>query len=55
MKLFEDKFELFFNDLELQKFKEECFSKSLRALQVKNGNMPKWNSTIDQLNSYPKG
>ena len=55
MKLFEDKFELFFNDLELQKFKEECRSKSLKALQVKNGNIPKWNDTIDELNSYPKG
>ena len=55
MKLFEDKFELFFNDLELQKFKEECRSKSLRALQVKNGNIPKWNDTIDELKSYAKG
>ena len=55
MKLFEDKFELFFNDLELQKFKEECRSKSLRALQVKNGNIPKWNDTIDELKTYAKG
>ena len=55
MKLFEDKFELFFNDLVLQKFKEECRSKSLMALQIKNGNIPKWNDAIDELNNYAKG
>ena len=55
MKLFEDKFELFFNDLTLQQFKEECLSKSLKALQVKNGNIPKWNELIDELESYSKG
>ena len=55
MKLFEDKFELFFNDLTLHQFKEECLSKSLKALQVKNGNIPKWNKSIDELESYSKG
>jgi tRNA (mo5U34)-methyltransferase len=55
MKLFKDKFDLFFNDLTLHQFKEECLSKSLKALQVKNGNIPKWNKSIDELESYSKG
>jgi len=41
MNLFEDKFRLFFNDLTLHKFADECLSKSLEAFQVNNGNIPK--------------
>ncbi len=55
MKLFEDKFELFFNDLVLQEFKNECLLKSLKALQVKNGNIPKWTSALDEIKAFIKG
>jgi tRNA (mo5U34)-methyltransferase len=55
MKLFEDKFELFFNDLVLQEFKDECLLMSLKALQVKNGNIPKWTSALDEINAFTKG
>ena len=55
MKLFEDKFESFFSDLDLHQFKEECLLKSLKALQVKNGNIPNGINAIDELESYSKG
>ena len=55
MKLFEDKFNLFFNDLVLQKFKDECLLKSLDAFAVKNGNIPKWTSALDEINAFKKG
>ena len=55
MKLFEDKFELFFNDLPLQQFKEECLSKSLKAFKINNGNVPKWSEVLDELNALSKG
>ncbi len=55
MKLFEDKFELFFNDLPFQEFKEECLSKSLKVFKIKNGNVPKWSEALDELNALPKG
>jgi len=55
MNLFEDKFRLFFNDLTLHKFADECLSKSLKAFQVNNGNIPKWNEALDGLNTLSKG
>ena len=55
MKLFEDKFELFFNDLVLQEFKDECLLKSRDAFAVKNGNIPKWTSALDEINAFKKG
>ena len=55
MKLFEERFDLFFNDLELQKFSNECLTKSIKAFQIKNGNAPKWNEALDQLNALSKG
>jgi len=55
MKLFEDKFELFFNDLPLQQFKEECLSKSLKAFKINNGNESKWSAALDELNALSKG
>ncbi len=55
MKLFEEKFELFFNDLPLQQFKEECLSKSLKAFKINNGNEPKWSAALDELNALPRG
>ena len=55
MKLFEDKFEPFFSDSELQKFKEECLRKSLMAFNIKNGNVPKWSDALNKLNATKKG
>ena len=55
MKLFEDKFEPFFSDSELQKFKEECLRKSLMAFNIKNGNVPKWTDALNKLNATKKG
>jgi len=55
MKLFEDKFESFFSDAELQKFKEECLLKSLMAFNIKNGNVPKWTDALNKLNAIKKG
>lgn len=55
MNLFEDKFRLFFNDLTLHKFADECLSKSLKAFQVNNGNIQKWNEALDGLNTLSKG
>ena len=55
MKLFEERFDLFFNDLELQNFSNECLTKSIKAFQIKNGNAPKWNEALDQLNALSKG
>jgi tRNA (mo5U34)-methyltransferase len=55
MKLFEDKFESFFSDTELQKFKEECLRKSLMAFNIKNGNVPKWTDALNKLNATKKG
>ena len=55
MKLFEDKFNLFFNDLVMQKFKDECLLKSRKAFVVKNGNIPKWTSALDEISAFKKG
>ena len=55
MKLFEDKFESFFSDAELQEFKEECLLKSLMAFKIKNGNVPKWTDALNKLNAIKKG
>ena len=55
MKLFEDKFESFFSDVELQEFKEECLLKSLMAFKIKNGNVPKWTDALNKLNTIKKG
>lgn len=55
MKLFEDKFESFFSDVELQEFKEECLLKSLMAFKIKNGNVPKWTDALNKLNAIKKG
>jgi tRNA (mo5U34)-methyltransferase len=55
MKLFEDKFKLFFNDLVLQKFKDECLLKSHNAFAIKNGNIPKWTSALDEISAFKKG
>ena len=55
MKLFEERFDLFFNDLELQNFSNECLTKSIKAFQIKNGNAPKWNEALDQLNALSQG
>ena len=55
MKLLEVKFDMFFNDLSLQKFKKECLSKSLKAFQVNNGNIPKWNEVIENLSDISMG
>ena len=55
MKLFEDKFESFFSDAELQEFKEECLLKSLMAFKIKNGNVPKWTDALIKLNAIKKG
>ena len=55
MKLFEDKFESFFSDVELQEFKEECLLKSLVAFKIKNGNVPKWTDALNKLNAIKKG
>ena len=55
MKLFEDKFRLFFNDLVLQKFKDECLLKSQNAFAVKNGNIPKWTSALNEISAFKKG
>ena len=55
MKLFEDKFEPFFSDSELQKFKEECLRKSLMAFNIKNGNVTKWTDALNKLNATKKG
>ena len=55
MKLFEAKFELFFNDLVLQEFKNECLLKSHNALNVKNGNIPKWTNALNEINALTKG
>ena len=55
MKLFEDKFRLFFNDLVLQKFKDECLLKSHNAFAIKNGNIPKWTSALDEISAFKKG
>jgi tRNA (mo5U34)-methyltransferase len=55
MKFFEDKFESFFSDVELQEFKEECLLKSLMAFKIKNGNVPKWTDALNKLNAIKKG
>jgi len=55
MKLFEERFNLFFNDLVLQKYIDECLAKSIKALKVKNGNTPKWNEALNELNALSKG
>ena len=55
MKLFEERFDLFFNDLVLQKYIDECLAKSIKALKVKNGNTPKWNEALNELNALSKG
>ena len=55
MKLFEERFDLFFNDLVLQKYIDDCLAKSIKALKVKNGNTPKWNEALNELNALSKG
>ena len=55
MNLFIDKFDMFFNDLTFQKYKDECLAKSIKALQVKNGNIPKWTKALDGLSVLPEG
>ena len=55
MKLLEERFDLFFNDLALQKFRDECLTKSVKALQVKNGNIPKWTQALDAFSALSEG
>lgn len=55
MILFEDEFRLFFNDLAPQNISEKCLEISLNALNVNNGNIPKWTIALDEIRSIPKG
>ncbi len=55
MILFTDEFKLFFNDLALQEIADKCLHISLDALNVNNGNIPKWTIALDELEAMPKG
>ena len=55
MILFKDEFKVFFDDLQFKKIADQCFRASLNALNVNNGNIPKWTIALDALKAMPKG
>ena len=55
MILFKDEFKVFFDDLQFKKIADKCFRASLNALNVNNGNIPKWTIALDALKAMPKG
>ena len=55
MILFKDEFKVFFDDLQFKKIADQCFRASLNALNVNNGNIPKWTIALDALKSMAKG
>ena len=55
MILFKDEFKVFFDDLQFKKIADQCFRASLNALNVNNGNIPKWTMALDALKAMPKG
>ena len=55
MKFFKERFDYFFNDLVLQQYRHECLVNSIKALQVKNGSVPKWTKALDELNAMSEG
>ena len=51
MKLFFDKFKPFFDNSNLEVISNDCMNASVKALKVKNGNVPKWDEAIETINT----
>jgi tRNA (mo5U34)-methyltransferase len=55
MKLFFDNFKPFFDNSDLEVISNDCIRASFKALEDKNGNVPKWNKAIEIINTLSKG
>ena len=55
MKLFFDNFKPFFDNSNLEVISNDCMKASVKALKVKNGNVPKWDEAIEIINTLFKG
>ena len=55
MKLFFDNFKPFFDNSNLEVISNDCIKASVKALKVKNGNVPKWDEAIEIINTLSKG
>ena len=55
MKLFFDNFKPFFDNSDLEVISSDCIRASFKALENKNGNVPKWNEAIKIINTLSKG
>ena len=55
MKLFFDNFKPFFDNSNLEVISNDCMNASVKALKVKNGNVPKWDEAIEIINTLFKG
>ena len=55
MKLFFDNFKPFFDNSNLEVISNDCMNACVKALKVKNGNVPKWDEAIEIINTLFKG
>ena len=55
MKLFFDNFKPFFDNSNLEVISNDCMKACVKALKVKNGNVPKWDEAIEIINTLFKG
>ena len=55
MKLFFDNFKPFFDNSNLEVISNDCMRACVKALKVKNGNVPKWDEAIEIINTLFKG
>ena len=55
MKLFFDNFKPFFDNTNLEVISNDCMRACVKALKVKNGNVPKWDEAIEIINTLFKG